>query len=172
MTKANTPATVKRELTKDELLQLSSHAGDLAKEIKLKKVARKDASDKAKVKIDELQMELDTVHEKLRNKFELIPAQMELLKQDPDEEDDLEMPPTDNVTDLASRLDECRSVVQQAKQDIAKEDADLYQRAVELVRTESMITTSVLRRRLKIGKSKATRIIDALYENGMIKVKV
>lgn len=172
MTRTNTPATVKCELTKDELEKLGRHAGHLAREIYLKQVARKDAADKAKLKIDELKAELSEVHEKLHNGFELIPAQMELITTDDDEEDDLEMPPTDNVTDLASRLDECRSVVQQAKQDIAKEDADLYQRAVELVRTESMITTSVLRRRLKIGKSKATRIIDALYENGMIKVKV
>lgn len=170
MTRTNTPATVKRELTKDELEKLGRHAGHLAREIYLKQVARKDAADKAKLKIDELKAELSEVHEKLHNGFELIPAQMELITTDDDEEDDLEMPPTDNVTDLASRLDECRSVVQQAKEKTLKEDSEdeeYYRQAVELNAVQE-VTVSVLRRRLKIGKGRASRIMDRLVDDGLV----
>jgi S-DNA-T family DNA segregation ATPase FtsK/SpoIIIE len=45
---------------------------------------------------------------------------------------------------------------------------ELYGKAIEVVRQEGRASTTLLQRRLRIGYSRASRIIDALEEEGVI----
>lgn len=183
--KENVHATVKRELTDDDKLKLGVQAGHLAREIDVELIARKEAADKAKKKIDEMKAELAHVHHMLHTGLELIPAQTEMFVDD--SEDDVDV--VDHEED--DRLERCRNVVKDARErvqseddgsddadDVAEivaeqhghEDEELYQRAVELASKpdEPLVTISILRRRLKIGKSKAVRLMAELQRDGVV----
>lgn len=47
-------------------------------------------------------------------------------------------------------------------------DEDLVRRATEVVVNEGRASTSVLQRRLSLGYARAARIMDELYERGII----
>ncbi|HEV8634996.1 MAG TPA: DNA translocase FtsK, partial [Chloroflexota bacterium] len=48
------------------------------------------------------------------------------------------------------------------------EDGELYERAVEVARQHSRISTSLLQRRLRIGYPRAARLIEVLEERGVV----
>jgi len=173
-------ATIRHELTQDERDKLGSHAGHLAHEIALKRIARKDAMDAAKLKISDLEAELDQALKELHDGFRLEPAQAEI---------DFNNSVVFKRDEL--RLDEVKDVVRKAKEKYASEaesfedngddgdeqpesdpvvekmpaddlDSELIDAAIKLRDSGERLTTSVLRRRLRIGKAKAQRIFDAL----------
>jgi DNA segregation ATPase FtsK/SpoIIIE-like protein len=160
-------ATVRRELTPEELQKLGPHAGHIQRQIDLKRIARKEAMDSAKLEISELEDELNQVLKELHDGFRLEPAQAEMWKD--------------------SRIDDAREVVRKAREKYASEaesfeddeeqpesepaaeqmpaddlDPELIDAAIKLRDSGERLTTSVLRRRLRIGKAKAQRILDAL----------
>ena len=45
---------------------------------------------------------------------------------------------------------------------------DLYQQAVEIIRSEGKASTSFLQRKLQIGYNRAARIIDMMEANGVV----
>ncbi len=45
---------------------------------------------------------------------------------------------------------------------------DLYQQAVEIIRSEGKASTSFLQRKLQIGYNRAARIIDMMEANGIV----
>ena len=50
-----------------------------------------------------------------------------------------------------------------------KEDADeLYNQALEIIKSEGKASTSFLQRKLQIGYNRAARIIDMMEENGIV----
>ena len=48
------------------------------------------------------------------------------------------------------------------------EKDELYQSALELVKSEGKASTSFLQRKLQIGYNRAARIIDMMEENGVV----
>jgi len=60
----------------------------------------------------------------------------------------------------------CRQ--QAAAAESAKQDADLVARAVEVIRETNRATLSMLQRRLGIGHTKATKLMDKLEESGIV----
>ena len=48
------------------------------------------------------------------------------------------------------------------------EKDELYQTAVQLVKSEGKASTSFLQRKLQIGYNRAARIIDMMEENGLV----
>jgi S-DNA-T family DNA segregation ATPase FtsK/SpoIIIE len=48
------------------------------------------------------------------------------------------------------------------------EDVELYERAVEVTRQHSRVSTSLLQRRLRIGYPRAARLIEVLEERGVV----
>ena len=52
-------------------------------------------------------------------------------------------------------------------QNIGDKD-DLYQQAVEIIRSEGKASTSFLQRKLQIGYNRAARIIDMMEANGIV----
>ena len=47
-------------------------------------------------------------------------------------------------------------------------DDDLYQTAIQIVKTEKKASTSFLQRKLQIGYNRAARMIDQMEENGIV----
>ena len=45
---------------------------------------------------------------------------------------------------------------------------ELYQRAVEIIKTEGKASTSFLQRKLQIGYNRAARIIDMMENEGIV----
>jgi len=161
-------ATIRRELTPEELQKLGPHAGHIQRQIDLKRIARKEAMDSAKLEISDLEAELNQVLKELHDGFRLEPAQAEMWGD--------------------SRIDDAREVVRKAREKYASEtdsfeddgdeqpesesaaeqmpaddlDSELIDAAIKLRDSGERLTTSVLRRRLRIGKAKAQRILDAL----------
>ena len=51
----------------------------------------------------------------------------------------------------------------------SSEDEDnLYQKAVEIIKSEGKASTSFLQRKLQIGYNRAARIIDMMEEKGIV----
>ena len=48
------------------------------------------------------------------------------------------------------------------------EKDELYQTAVEIIKTEGKASTSFLQRKLQIGYNRAARIIDMMEDNGIV----
>jgi len=53
-------------------------------------------------------------------------------------------------------------------EDEAKRKDDLYDQAVKVVREHNRASVSLLQRRLRIGYSRAARLIDTLEEDGLV----
>ena len=49
-----------------------------------------------------------------------------------------------------------------------EEDEELIQQAIEVIRTTRRASTSSIQRRLRIGYTRAARLIDILEEKGMV----
>ena len=47
-------------------------------------------------------------------------------------------------------------------------DDDLYQAAIQIVKTEKKASTSFLQRKLQIGYNRAARIIDTMVADGIV----
>jgi hypothetical protein len=171
-----TDATIRRELTPEELQKLGPHAGNLQREIDMKRIARKEAMDAAKLEISELEAQLAETLKELHDGFRLEPAQAEMRFGDgvSFKRDELRL---DDVRDVVrktreryvSKAESFEDDGEQQESEPATEqmiaddlDQDLIDAAIKLRDSGERLTTSVLRRRLRIGKAKAQRILDVI----------
>lgn len=69
---------------------------------------------------------------------------------------------TDIMLELRSTKDKSEEVVEEL------DDDELYEEAVDAVRTAKKASASLLQRRLKIGYAKAARLLDQMEEAGVI----
>jgi len=71
----------------------------------------------------------------------------------------------DYVDEILNFADE-REISENSKQQSDKDE--LYERAVEIIRSEGKASTSFLQRKLQIGYNRAARIIDMMESNGIV----
>ena len=68
----------------------------------------------------------------------------------------------DEILNFADEKEVGENVMKQGEKD------DLYQTAVELIKTEGKASTSFLQRKLQIGYNRAARIIDMMEAEGVV----
>ena len=54
------------------------------------------------------------------------------------------------------------------EEDVSDEDEELCTRCLEIIRQENRASTSMLQRRLKLGYTRAARVMDILEQRGIV----
>ena len=54
------------------------------------------------------------------------------------------------------------------EENIYESDDELYEKAIQIIKTEKKASTSFLQRKLQIGYNRAARMIDQMEENGIV----
>ena len=67
-------------------------------------------------------------------------------------------------SDIQQRLESTAGL----EEDISEEDEELVQKCIEVMRQEKKASTSLFQRRLKIGYSRAARVVDILEQRGYV----
>ncbi|MBU1627648.1 cell division protein FtsK, partial [bacterium] len=77
---------------------------------------------------------------------------------------------TGNITKLKGEesIFKIQEKIQQSKDSDFSNQDDLYKRAVEIVVTTRMASVSLLQRKLKVGHSRAARLVDMMEEDGIV----
>ena len=52
--------------------------------------------------------------------------------------------------------------------DVSEEDEELVEKCLEIIRQEKRASTSLLQRRLRLGYTRAARIVDILEQRGIL----
>ena len=52
--------------------------------------------------------------------------------------------------------------------DVTEEDEELVEKCIEIIRQEKRASTSLLQRRLRLGYTRAARIVDILEQRGIL----
>jgi S-DNA-T family DNA segregation ATPase FtsK/SpoIIIE len=55
-----------------------------------------------------------------------------------------------------------------ANDDVTEEDEELVEKCLEIIRQEKRASTSLLQRRLRLGYTRAARIVDILEQRGIL----
>jgi S-DNA-T family DNA segregation ATPase FtsK/SpoIIIE len=55
-----------------------------------------------------------------------------------------------------------------AEDEVSEEDAELVNKCLEIIRQEKRASTSMLQRRLRLGYTRAARIVDILEQRGIL----
>jgi S-DNA-T family DNA segregation ATPase FtsK/SpoIIIE len=55
-----------------------------------------------------------------------------------------------------------------ADDDVTEEDEELVEKCLEIIRQEKRASTSLLQRRLRLGYTRAARIVDILEQRGIL----
>jgi S-DNA-T family DNA segregation ATPase FtsK/SpoIIIE len=55
-----------------------------------------------------------------------------------------------------------------AADDVTEEDEELVEKCLEIIRQEKRASTSLLQRRLRLGYTRAARIVDILEQRGIL----
>ena len=55
-----------------------------------------------------------------------------------------------------------------ASDDVTEEDEELVEKCIEIIRQEKRASTSLLQRRLRLGYTRAARIVDILEQRGIL----
>src|SRR6185295_4601262 len=55
-----------------------------------------------------------------------------------------------------------------ATDDVTEEDEELVEKCIEIIRQEKRASTSLLQRRLRLGYTRAARIVDILEQRGIL----
>jgi S-DNA-T family DNA segregation ATPase FtsK/SpoIIIE len=55
-----------------------------------------------------------------------------------------------------------------AADDVTEEDEELVEKCIEIIRQEKRASTSLLQRRLRLGYTRAARIVDILEQRGIL----
>jgi S-DNA-T family DNA segregation ATPase FtsK/SpoIIIE len=55
-----------------------------------------------------------------------------------------------------------------ATDDVTEEDEELVEKCLEIIRQEKRASTSLLQRRLRLGYTRAARIVDILEQRGIL----
>ena len=55
-----------------------------------------------------------------------------------------------------------------ANDDVTDEDEELVEKCLEIIRQEKRASTSLLQRRLRLGYTRAARIVDILEQRGIL----
>jgi len=55
-----------------------------------------------------------------------------------------------------------------ATDDVTAEDEELVEKCIEIIRQEKRASTSLLQRRLRLGYTRAARIVDILEQRGIL----
>jgi S-DNA-T family DNA segregation ATPase FtsK/SpoIIIE len=55
-----------------------------------------------------------------------------------------------------------------AEDDVTEEDEELVEKCLEIIRQEKRASTSLLQRRLRLGYTRAARIVDILEQRGIL----
>jgi S-DNA-T family DNA segregation ATPase FtsK/SpoIIIE len=53
-------------------------------------------------------------------------------------------------------------------EDVTEEDEELVEKCLEIIRQEKRASTSLLQRRLRLGYTRAARIVDILEQRGIL----
>ncbi len=56
----------------------------------------------------------------------------------------------------------------EAGEDVTEEDEELVEKCLEIIRQEKRASTSLLQRRLRLGYTRAARIVDILEQRGIL----
>ena len=56
----------------------------------------------------------------------------------------------------------------EAGEDVTDEDEELVEKCLEIIRQEKRASTSLLQRRLRLGYTRAARIVDILEQRGIL----
>jgi len=54
------------------------------------------------------------------------------------------------------------------EEDVTSEDEELVEKCLEIIRQEKRASTSLLQRRLRLGYTRAARIVDILEQRGIL----
>ena len=54
------------------------------------------------------------------------------------------------------------------EEDVTEEDEELVEKCIEIIRQEKRASTSLLQRRLRLGYTRAARIVDILEQRGIL----
>jgi S-DNA-T family DNA segregation ATPase FtsK/SpoIIIE len=73
-------------------------------------------------------------------------------------------PPTHDV----SMQDKLQSTSVSSDEDVTEEDEELVEKCLEIIRQEKRASTSLLQRRLRLGYTRAARIVDILEQRGIL----
>jgi DNA segregation ATPase FtsK/SpoIIIE, S-DNA-T family len=73
-------------------------------------------------------------------------------------------PPTFDV----SMQDKLQSTSTMEEEDVTEEDEELVEKCLEIIRQEKRASTSLLQRRLRLGYTRAARIVDILEQRGIL----
>jgi DNA segregation ATPase FtsK/SpoIIIE, S-DNA-T family len=73
-------------------------------------------------------------------------------------------PPTFDV----SMQDKLQSTSTMDEEDVTEEDEELVEKCLEIIRQEKRASTSLLQRRLRLGYTRAARIVDILEQRGIL----
>lgn len=55
-----------------------------------------------------------------------------------------------------------------AEDEVTEEDEELVEKCIEIIRQEKRASTSLLQRRLRLGYTRAARIVDILEQRGIL----
>jgi S-DNA-T family DNA segregation ATPase FtsK/SpoIIIE len=55
-----------------------------------------------------------------------------------------------------------------SEEDVSEEDEELVEKCLEIIRQEKRASTSLLQRRLRLGYTRAARIVDILEQRGIL----
>ncbi len=61
-----------------------------------------------------------------------------------------------------------RSAAREPEEDVTEEDEELVEKCLEIIRQEKRASTSLLQRRLRLGYTRAARIVDILEQRGIL----
>ncbi len=70
--------------------------------------------------------------------------------------------------DLAISEKISRSGAEDGEEDVTEEDEELVEKCLEIIRQEKRASTSLLQRRLRLGYTRAARIVDILEQRGIL----
>ena len=62
----------------------------------------------------------------------------------------------------------CEAASASADDDVTEEDEELVEKCLEIIRQEKRASTSLLQRRLRLGYTRAARIVDILEQRGIL----
>ena len=64
--------------------------------------------------------------------------------------------------------DKLQSTSKMDEDDVTDEDEELVEKCLEIIRQEKRASTSLLQRRLRLGYTRAARIVDILEQRGIL----
>jgi S-DNA-T family DNA segregation ATPase FtsK/SpoIIIE len=64
--------------------------------------------------------------------------------------------------------DKLQSTSTMDEEDVTEEDEELVEKCLEIIRQEKRASTSLLQRRLRLGYTRAARIVDILEQRGIL----